>query len=192
MATGRASLRIGLLIVLSVVLAACAGRDVESDLGMTDAPDWVNEGTRALADDDGRVFHGVGSAPTMDDPSLQRSTADTRARADLAAVLGTYMDAVIDDYSGSAGSAGFDAQEQTVRREIEAVTRVNLSGSRIIARWKDEESGTIYSLAELDMDHVQNAVTTVDDMHSGLREHMREEGGNIFDRVSEREGGSAE
>ncbi len=185
MSMRRGCLHLVCVTAVAALLAACAGRDIESDMGMPNAPDWVNEGTRALAADDGRLFHGVGSAPPMDDRSLQRATADTRARADLAAVLGTYMDTVVADYASTAGSEDFDAREQSVRREIEAVTRVNLSGARIIARWKDSESGTIYSLAELDLDHVQQTVSAVETMNPGLRQHIRERGANIFDRISE-------
>lgn len=173
------------MIAASAALVACAGRDITSDMGMPDAPVWVNEGTRALSSPEERLFHGVGSAPPMDDSSLQRATADTRARADLAAVLGTYMDAVVSDYSSTSASAGSAAGDQAVRREIEAVTRINLAGSRIIARWKDPDSGTVYSLAELNMDHIQSTVTAVEDMDAGLRGHIRERGANIFDRISE-------
>lgn len=172
------------LVIAAAVLVGCSGRAIDSDVGMDHAPDWVNEGTRALADGD-RVFHGVGVAPAMDDASLQRSTADTRARADLAAILGTYVDTVIEDYTATAGEEALAGDEQRIRRQIESVTRINLSGARIIARWRDPESGRLYSLAELDMAHVQNAVTAVDDMDTGVRRHLRERGDNIFDRISE-------
>jgi hypothetical protein len=181
------ALKLAVIAVVAAALAACAGRDIESDMGMPDAPDWVNEGTRAVADDDGRLFHGVGSAPPMDNRSLQRATADTRARSDLAAVLGTFMDRVVQDYSATAGDSEGAAREQSVRREIEATTRVNVSGARIIARWRDPDSGRIYSLAEIDLDHVEQTMTAVETMSPGLREHICKRGANVFDRISDKE-----
>ncbi|MCG6934911.1 MAG: hypothetical protein LJE73_03325, partial [Proteobacteria bacterium] len=87
-----------------LLLAACASKTtVESDLGISGAPDWVNEGTQYLNDKDGRLFHGVGQAPAMGDESLQISTADNRARAEVARILTSYLDVVSNDYTSASG-----------------------------------------------------------------------------------------
>ena len=71
------------VLFLALLLSACSDKSfIESDMGLSDAPDWVNEGTQAVSDDDGRLIHGVGMAPAMGDVSLQKATADNRARAD--------------------------------------------------------------------------------------------------------------
>ncbi|MCZ6579496.1 MAG: hypothetical protein O6927_09175, partial [Gammaproteobacteria bacterium] len=73
------------ILFLALVLGACSSKTViESDMGLSGAPDWVNEGTQAVKDDDGRLIHGVGMAPAMGDVSLQKATADNRARAEIA------------------------------------------------------------------------------------------------------------
>src|SRR5579863_10772800 len=91
-------------------LAACSSRTVvESNLGIKGAPDWVNKGSQALNDQNGRLIHGIGSAPNMNDQSLQSSTADDRARAEVARVLSSFMKVASQDYSASAGS-GQDMQ----------------------------------------------------------------------------------
>lgn len=170
-----------LLIALLLAVVGCSARTtVESDLGLRHAPDWVNRGSQALSDRNGRYIHGVGSAPMMSDASLQSATADTRARAEVARVLSTYMDVAVRDYTAQAGSQA-ELAEHSVSRQIDSLTRVNMNGVRIIARWRDSRSGALYSLAELDMQRVKATVAAVEDMNSGLRDHLRGHGDNIFD-----------
>jgi hypothetical protein len=176
----------GLIMLLAIGLAACAGKtEVESDLGISGAPDWVNEGTQYLNDRDGRLFHGVGSAPAMGDHALQVSTADNRARAEVARILSSYMDVVSNDYSAHAASAGRSVNQQTVSRQINNLTRVNLTGVKIIGHWKDEKSGSIWSIAELDMNRMQETLSNVNDMNADLRRYISDQGGNIFDKLAQ-------
>lgn len=178
---------LAMAIFLGTMLAACSGgkTKVESDLGIEDAPDWVNEGYQALDNKDGRLIHGVGSAPKMTDFSLQRSTADDRARAEVARVLSTFMDVVANDYLATAGYGDETIDEQSISRQIEAVTRLNMSGTEVIARWKSEENGAVYSLAELDLKRVEQIVKKADVMNEGFQNHMIEKGDTLFDRFVE-------
>ena len=66
------------MAVMLLGLAACASGPtlVESDMGISGSPKWVNEGTATLKTKDGRLFHGVGSAKEVGDMSLQTSVAD--------------------------------------------------------------------------------------------------------------------
>jgi hypothetical protein len=182
--------RRGFFIVAAGVLgllAGCAGSgptQVESDLHIKGAPDWVNEGTAILKTRDGRLFHGVGSAPPLGDRSLQTSTADDRARAELARVLSSYMDVVSHDYTAASGSGDQAVNAASVSRQIEAVTHVNLAGSRIIGRWRDEKTDIIYALAELDMEQVRGTLDRVQDMNAGLRDFIDDKGNNIFDGMA--------
>ena len=184
MPSTTALIRLLLISAFGLMLLACGTKTIQSDLGIEGAPDWVNEGTRAVNDNDGRLFHGVGSAPAMDDTSLQKATADNRARAELASVLGTYMEVAIDDYTAARTDGENTFTEQAVSRQIDSATRVHLAGSRIIANWRDPDTGVIYSLGELDMRRIQDATDTVEDMDPGLRTHIQDQGHNIFDRFS--------
>ncbi len=177
--------------LLTLALAACGGGKtiVESDLGIKGAPDWVNKGTATLNDRDGRLFHGVGSAPPMGDDSLQRSTADDRARAEVARIFSTYMDVVSNDYAAATGSGTKADSDQSVSRQVKAITRVNLAGAKIIGRWKEKKSGAVYSLAELDLKHVKDTVQSTRDMNEDLRRYIQRNADNIFDKVATKEGG---
>jgi hypothetical protein len=180
------SIRTALLVVTVAAFAGCGGGKtvVESDLKIKSAPDWVNEGTNILNTKDGRLFHGIGSATPMGDTELQRSTAENRARAEVARILSSYMDVVAKDYSAAAKVGDNAELQQSVTRSIESLTQVNLTGVRIIANWRSDKDGTIYSLAELDMRHMKDILKNVQDMNEGLRAHIVEHADNLFDSIA--------
>lgn len=173
---------IGLLLILLLVLAGCSGKTmVESDLGIKGAPDWVNEGTQILNDKGGRYFHGVGQAPPMGDDSLQISTADNRARAEVARILTSFMDVVQSDYSAAAGATAELVSEQSISRQIESLSKTNMSGVEIIGHWRDKRTGKIYSIAELDLDQVKKVIAANEEMNTGFGNFLQTQGDNIFD-----------
>lgn len=171
-----------ILLIPALTLGACSSKtEIESTMGLDHAPDWVNEGTQAVSDDDGRLIHGVGMAPPMGDVSLQKSTADNRARAEIARVLSTYVDEVITDYTASGGGA----TDQSVEREIRSTTQLALSGARILGHWKDEDSGDIYAFAELDMESVDQILQTATSLSAAFRDHYKRNAAANFDRFME-------
>jgi len=170
---------------VAAVVAGCGGKTmVESDLRIKGAPDWVNEGTAILKNRDGRFFHGIGSAPMMGDESLQVATADNRARAEIARILTSYMDVVYNDYTATSTSTEQPLNEGEISRQIQNVSKVNLSGAHIIAHWRDKRTQSIYALAELDMKHVKETVANVKDMNADVRQFILDSGDNIFDRTT--------
>ena len=173
------------LAMFVLAVSACSSTTkVESDLGLKGAPDWVNEGTNILNDKDGRLFHGVGSASTMGDMALQKSIADDRARAEVARVLSTYMDVVSSDYMAAAKAGSENITEEAVSRQIKALTKVNLTGAKIIGNWRDPKTDIIYSIAELDMKHVKDTLAGTQEMNEDLRRYIESSADNIFDRVA--------
>ena len=176
---------LGSAAIMLLLLAGCSSKtEVESDLRIEDAPDWVNEGNQMLNDRDGRLFHGIGSAPPMGDLSLQKTTADDRARAELARIFSSYLKVVSNDYSASAGTGDEQLNEQAVTRQIDSLTQINLTGAKIIGRWRDEDTGTIWSLAELDIEHMNQTLDKAMEMSPALREFLAKEGNSIFDRMT--------
>ena len=119
----------------------------------------------------------------MGSPSLQKSTADNRARTEVARIFSSFMDAISTDYTAAASSGGSGMSEQALSQQIKAVTKVNLSGAKIIARWKDTKTNIIYSLAELDLEQVKTTVNTTQNMNSDLKRYISEKGANIFDKM---------
>lgn len=172
-------------IALAIILVGCSSKTmVESNLRIKGAPDWVNEGTAILKNRDGRYFHGIGSAPLMTDQSLQIATADNRARAEIARILSSYMEVAYKDYTAaSTTQAGEPMNETDISRQIQNITKVNLSGAHIIGHWRDKRSHMIYALAELDMKQVKKTLANVTDMNAQARQFIIDNGDNIFDRT---------
>lgn len=169
----------------ALVVAGCASQTkLESDLGIKGAPEWVNKGTAYVNDKDGRLFHGVGSASPMGDASLQRSTADDRARAEVARILSSYLDVVSNDYQAAAKSGDSRVNDESVSRQIKNLTKMNLAGAKIIARWQDKKTQIVYSIAELDMKQVKGTLGTAQDMNDNARRYVESNADNIFDKVS--------
>ena len=183
----RPKLRLAPVLVLALLMAACAGKTkVESDLRIAGAPDWVNKGTQFINDKDGRLFHGVGEAEPMGTASLQKTTADNRARAEVARILSSYVDAISNDYTAaSRATGGKPLSEDVVSRQINSATKVNLAGVKIIAHWKDKNTHIIYSLAELDKKDVDKTIGLRKDMNADLKRYIKENGENIFDKVAQ-------
>ncbi|HEY5718348.1 MAG TPA: LPP20 family lipoprotein [Motiliproteus sp.] len=168
------------LLLAFLLIGGCSSqRTLESDLGLDDAPDWVNQGTQAVDNAEGRLLQGVGMAPTMSDQSLQRSTADNRARAEIARILSTFVDSTIKDYSATTGNHASADVEQV----LQSTTRAALAGARIIARWRDPDSGTLYAFAELDMQQVENLLSTSTALSGELQRYLSTHGEQQFKQL---------
>ena len=170
---------------LALLLAACSSQTrLDSDLGVAGAPDWVNKGTAFVANESGRLFHGVGSAGPMGDASLQRSVADDRARAELARIFSNYLDVASADYQAAAKSGKETQLDESVSRQIKSVSQLNLSGARIVARWQDKKTNTLWSIAEVDMKQFKETLSAAREMNADTKRDLAEQGDNVFDRVS--------
>ena len=67
-----AALKMTVAAGLMALLSACSSQtNIESNLDISGAPDWVNIGTQTVDDDSGRLLHGVGMSNGIADQSLQ-------------------------------------------------------------------------------------------------------------------------
>ncbi len=178
----KAAINISLLLLVTALMAACSsGTRIESDLQIKGAPDWVNEGTQAVKNKDGRLIHGTGEAPAMGDESLQKATADNRARAEISRVLSTVMNDTLSDYTSSTGGEA----DSSVERAIHSSTQQALSGARILGHWKDKKTGIIYSLAELDTRYLDKALATSNKLSDNFMKYYDKHADTNFDRFME-------
>lgn len=172
------------LALSMLALSACASKQLEGDLGIKGAPDWVNKGTQVVDDKSGHLIHGVGMAPAMPDLSLQTSTADDRARAEVARVLNSFMHVVSQNYSAAAGSGPNQQIDQSTSRQIQSITDQNLSGVRILTHWPNPKDGSLWAIAQLDMDQVKASVANAKDMNAGFRDYFSANADNIFESMN--------
>jgi hypothetical protein len=166
-------------------LVACAsGSSINETADANGVPVWVNEGSSILTSNDGRRFHGVGSAPMLGDFSLQTATADNRARSEINRILASYVEIVSRDFiaSGDAEESGFSAQN--VAKQIDELANIDLTGIHVIGHWQDKQRNIIYSIAEMDMQQVREVIKSAESLHPGLREFIKAEGDSIFDRIA--------
>ncbi len=172
---------------LSSLLACASNATLNQAKDASGIPLWVNEGSNILTSKQGRRFHGVGSAPPLGDFSLQTATADNRARAEIARILASYIEIVSRDFiaSGDAAAAGFT--EQTVARQMEHLSSIDLTGIEVVGHWQDKGSNVIYAIAEVNMQQVRNVITKTSGLNAGLRDFIQREGDSIFDRIAKSE-----
>jgi hypothetical protein len=176
-------------VVLATVIAlgACGGKTtVKSDLHIKGAPSWVNKGTQVLKDKDGRLFHGVGMAEDLGNMSLQQTTADNRARAEIARILSSYMDVVENDYVTANRADNQSVSQEQISRQIKNVSETNLTGVKIIGRWRHKKTNTIYSLAELDMKYIKQTMNIYRDMNADFRNYFDRNADKAFDKMEQK------
>lgn len=169
-------------------LLACASNPNLN--GVTDVngvPAWVSEGSVIRTSKDGRRFHGVGSAPMLGNFSLQTSTADNRARSEINRILASYVEIVSRDFiaSGDADESGFN--DQDVAQQMDQLANIDLTGIEVIGHWTDKQNKVVYSIAEVNMQQVREAIKLAESLHPGLRRFIKLEGDSIFDRIATKE-----
>ena len=179
----RNLVRFSSALLMMSMLAACSSSQLQGDLGIKGAPDWVNKGTQVTDDKSGHLIHGVAMAQAMNDPSLQTSVADDRARAEVARVLNSFMHVVSQDFSSSSGSGQDQMNAQSVSRQIQSITDQNLSGVRILTHWPNPKDGSIWAIAQLDLNQVKDSVANSKDMNSAFRDYFSSHADNIFDSM---------
>jgi len=177
---------------LAVAVASClmavgcgGGRkvgDAPKNLQGIEFPDWVNKGTGAFDKGDSQVFYGVGSVTGIRNHSLARTTADNRARAEIAKVFETYTASLMKDYMASttAGDMGSSSEEQHVESVIKTFSAQTLSGVLIVDHWFHPLDGTVYALASLDLDSFAKSVGEMKELNAKVRDFVRDNAERSF------------
>jgi hypothetical protein len=170
-------------------LGLVAGCGSQQTIDHPDEPEWVSKGGGAFTGEGGRKFFGVGAVSGVRNKALARSTADQRARADIARVFETYVAALMKDYARSttAGDMSATSEEQDVTQTIKTFSKTTLSGVQIVDHWRDPDDGTLYALAELDLEGFKGSAQKMQELNSKLRDFVRENAAKSFDELSAEE-----
>ena len=170
------SLLVGLVSIVG--LSACgssqATGNTPANLQGISFPAWVLKGGGAFGGDTGRVFYGVGSVSGIQNHALARTTAENRARADLAKVFETYTASLMKDYMASttAGDMSKSSEEQHVEQVIKTFSAQTLSGVQVVDRWFHPD-GTVYALARLDLESFMNNLDKMNELNGKVRDYVR-------------------
>ena len=170
-------------------LAACGGGDKEKMEGEAPAnfkgiqyPDWVMKGSGAFGGEEGKVFYGVGSVTGIKNHALARTTADNRARAEIAKTFETYSASLMKDYMASttAGDMTASAEEQHVESVIKTFSAQTLSGVQIVDHWFHPGDGTVYALGRLDLQAFTDQLDQMKELNSKVRDYVRKNAERAF------------
>lgn len=167
-----------------LVLAGCgSGNKKVSSTIAPGSPTWVTQGTGAFKDG----FYGVGSVTGVKDKSLAVSTANFRARAEIATIVKTYVALLEKSFQESTGDIKNSSSEQDVSRVMKGFTQVSLSGVMPVDHWVDPSDGTMYSLDKLD----RGALNTYLDADKGLdakvRDYVKANSEKAYDELAAQE-----
>lgn len=177
--------------IVGLTLLSCGSKEVTktTPIQEIEAPDWVKKGSGAYDDDKGKVFYGVGSASNIGNAALLRSTADNRARSEIAKIFEFYTASLMKDYtaSTSAGEANVHADEQHVEEAIKTVSSATLSGVQIIDHWQHPATGEFFSLAELDLESFKQSLENARELNSQAREFIRDNADKLHEELREEE-----
>ena len=176
MKAGSKSLLIG--AVAAIALSACGGKkegEAPANFQGVDYPEWVMKGSGAFGGESGRVFYGVGSVSGIKNHALARTTADNRARAEIAKIFETYSASLMKDYMAAttAGDGTASSEEQHVEQAIKTFSATTLSGVQIVDHWFHPVDGSVYALARLDLESFTDNLGKMQELNSQVRDYVR-------------------
>jgi hypothetical protein len=153
------------------------------------APEWVTKGSGAFDVDKGKVFYGVGIASGIKNRALLVSTADNRARAEVAKILETYVAVLAKDYMASttAGDMTATSEEQHVEQALKTFSKTTLHGAIIIDHWRDPADGSLFSLCEMDLFAFKNALDEHKELDAKVRDYVRQNAEKLHGQLEEME-----
>jgi hypothetical protein len=178
------------IVMVAGLLAACGSDKPQMSNQVTQpgAPDWVNKGSGAFGGDGKRVFYGIGISGGVRNAALRRVDADSKARADIAATLNTYVTRLTKSYASSttAGDPNASSEEQHVSDALKTYTQMQLSGVSIVDHWIAND-GTEYALAKLDMEGFKGQMDKMKELNAKVRDAVKANADKAFDELSAEE-----
>ncbi len=165
---------------VSVGLAACGGSkdtggNAPPSLQGIQYPEWVTRGSGAFGGEEGQVFYGVGLEAGVRNPALKVSSADNRARNEIAKVFRVYSASLMKDYMSSTTAGDFSntSEEQYIEQAIKTFTAETLSGVMIVDHWYHPDGTTVYALARLDLNAFTDALDRMKELDAEVRDYVK-------------------
>lgn len=179
----------GLMVLLLILTGCAATRKGPTPIQELKAPEWVKKGSGASGNEKGRVFYGVGSASGIDNSSLLRTTADDRARNELAKIFEVYTASLMKDYAASTTAGDFSktAEEQHVEQAIKTVTSATLNGVEIVDHWQNPDTMELFSMARLDLESFKNNMDKMKELNARVKEYVRKNAEKLHEQLEKEE-----
>jgi hypothetical protein len=147
-------------------------------------PEWVNKGSGAFKDTNKKVFYGVGLADGMRNLSLQRTTADDRAIANVASQIKSVVKRLKKDYE-SITAAGTDTTErENVDNAMKLLVNETVNGVKIIDHWEHPGRNVLYALARLELNALQNQIETRKELSDESRDVIKKKAEKLHEEMA--------
>lgn len=185
-----------MVFIFTVILSinGCAEKQVKKEEAQVPiqelkAPEWVKKGSGAFSKEKGKLFYGVGSASGIKNNSLLRTTAENRARNEVAKVFQVYTASLMKDYMASttAGEMNVTSEEQHVEQAVKTVTAMTLSGVEIIDYWQNPTTGEFFALARLDLMAFKENLEKTKELNAKVRDYIRQNAEKLHEQLEEEE-----
>ena len=134
-------LKFFLLVMMTMALVACGSSKPQND---SDVPDFVLNPPKAKG-----IIYGTGISQ-QESAQLAKTTADSRARQEIAKVLSTKVSSMLEDFMGQLALGENAEVTESVRSVTRSMTKIELVGVEIEKR--EFIDGTMYSLAKYNLD----------------------------------------
>ncbi len=176
------------LIPVSQLFSGCTTSMPEQTrtlVGDYQPPDWVNKGGGAFKDAKEKVFYGVGLADGMNNLSLQRTTADNRALANIANQIKTVVKGFTKDFERFAKKNASTTEEEIVEKGLKLVLNQTVEGARIIDHWEHPGKNVLYALARVELSKLQKQINTIDRkvLSDEAKEAINKKADKLFDEM---------
>ncbi len=179
----------GILGLVLCYLAACATpqRAYVTNAQIQDdgRPRWVAQGSAPVKSKQDRLFYGVAGIRLEGNFSEQTVIADQRAKVEALRVLQGYLTVLSRDLlaTGGLGEADFVSR---VPDQLKSFSEKNLDHVSIVGHWRDDQAAMLYSIAELDLHRVGDALTEDPSVDPALRQYFQARADGIFDRIADK------
>ena len=180
------SIKFLVLAAFSMVLFSCGKSEPPptnpvAAHAAVDMPEWCMKGSGAFGGDAGKKFVGVGSVSGIKNHALAISTADNRARAEIAKTFEVYSASLMKDYMASttAGDMSASSEEQHVEQAIKTFSAQTLSGVMIQDHFFHPD-GTVYALAILDLEALTGGLDKMKELSSQVRDYVKKNAEKSF------------
>jgi len=183
---------IGMLLISTIF--GCAGSKKEAAVAppaqpASAEPEWVRKGAGAFLNKGDKAFYGVGAVSGVMNKPLARTTADNRARAEIAKVFETYSASLMRDYAASTTAGDFKktSEEQNIEQAVKTFSAATLSGVVIVDHWTDPQDNTTYSLAKLDLENFKETLNKMKELNAEVRDFVRKNAEKAFEKLETEE-----
>ena len=173
-------------LLTAVLLFGCTSTPEKTRVIVGDyqPPDWVNKGSGAFKDTNEKVFYGVGLADGMQNLSLQRTTADDRAIANLATQINSVVKRLKKDYESITAAGKDSIERENVDNAMKLLVNQTVSGARIIDHWEHPGKNVLYALARVELSTLQKQIETRKELSDESRDAIKKKAEKLHEEMA--------